>query len=78
MEIQQEISLNRNKSFIGKTIPCIIEAYADNGDVVARSEYDAPEIDGVVSIKTNKHVVPGDIEQVKIIDATEYDLIGEL
>ncbi len=78
MEIQQEISLNRNKGFIGKTIPCIIEAYADNGDVVARSEYDAPEIDGVVSIKTNKHVVPGDIEQVKIIDATEYDLIGEL
>ena len=78
MEIQQEISLNRNKSFIGKTIPCIIEAYADNGGVVARSEYDAPEIDGVVSIKTNKHVVPGDIEQVKIIDATEYDLIGEL
>ena len=73
--------MRRHVSFtirIGRTIPCIIEAYADNGDVVARSEYDAPEIDGVVSIKTNKHVVPGDIEQVKIIDATEYDLIGEL
>lgn len=78
MELQQQISYERNKSFIGKTIPCIIEAYSDNGEVVARSEFDAPEIDGVVSIKTDEHVTPGDIEQVKIVDATEYDLIGEL
>ena len=78
MEVQQNISLERNKSFIGKKIPCIIEAYSDDGDVVARSQYDAPEIDGVVTIKTDKHVVPGDIELVKIIDATEYDLIGKL
>ena len=76
MEIQQSISLERNRSFIGKRIPCIIEAYSDDGDVVARSQFDAPEIDGVVTIKTDKHVVPGDIELVKIIDATEYDLIG--
>ena len=78
MEIQQKISLERNKSFVGKKIPCIIEAYSDNGNVVARSEYDAPEVDGVVSIKTNKNVIPGDIELVKIIDATEYDLIGKI
>ena len=32
----------------------------------------------IVNIKTNKHVIPGDIEMVKIIDATEYDLIGVL
>ena len=78
MEIQQKISLERNKSFIGKKIPCIIEAFSDNGDVVARSQYDAPEIDGIVSIKTDKSVVPGDIELVKITDATEYDLAGRL
>ena len=78
MEIQQGISIERNRSFIGKTIPCIIECYADNGEIVARSQYDAPEIDGVVNIKTDKHVVPGDIEMVKIVDATEYDLVGEI
>lgn len=78
MKIQQKISLDRNRNFIGKEIPCIIEAFSDNGEVVARTQYDAPEIDGTVSIKTDKHVIPGDIEQVKIIDATEYDLIGEL
>ena len=78
MEVQQNISLARNRSFIGKKIPCIIEAYSDNGEVVARSQFDAPEIDGIVSIKTDKPVVPGDIEMVKIVDATEYDLIGKL
>ena len=78
MEIQQSISLERNRSFIGKKIPCIIEAFSDDGDVIARSQYDAPEIDGVVSIKTDKNIVPGDIEMVKIIDATEYDLIGKI
>lgn len=78
MEIQQGISLERNRSFVGKKIPCIIEAFSDDGDVVARSQYDAPEVDGIVSIRTNKHVVPGDIENVNIVGATEYDLLGEL
>lgn len=78
MAIQQQISLERNRSFIGKSLPCIIESFTDNGYVVARTQFDAPEIDGIVSIKTNKKVVPGDIEKVKIIDATEYDLIGKI
>ena len=78
MSIQQGISLERNRSFIGKKIPCIIEAFSDNGEVVARTQYDAPEIDGVVQIKTKKTVIPGDIELVKITGADEYDLKGKL
>ena len=78
MEIQQEISKERNQNFVGKLIPCIIECFSDEGEVIARTQFDAPEIDGIVNIKTNKHLVPGDIEFVKIIGATEYDLIGEI
>ena len=78
MEIQQEISKERNQSFIGKLIPCIIECYSDEGEVIARTQYDAPEIDGIVNIKTDKHVVPGDIELVRITSASEYDLFGEI
>lgn len=78
MEIQQEISAERNKKFIGKTIPCIIECFADDGEIIARTQYDAPEIDGIVNIQTDKMVVPSDIEMVKITDASEYDLIGEI
>lgn len=78
MEIQQKISAERNKSFVGKTLPCMIEYFTDEGQVAARTPYDAPEIDGMVYINTDKPVVPGDVEQVKIIDYTEYDLIGEI
>ena len=78
MEIQQEISIERNKKFVGKTIPCIIECSSDEGEVIARTQYDAPEIDGVVNIQTDKMVVPGDIEMVKITGSTEYDLVGEI
>jgi ribosomal protein S12 methylthiotransferase len=78
MKLQQGISLEVNKSFIGKTIPCIIENFTDDGYVVARSQNDAPEVDGVVYIKTDEPLTPGDIENVKIIDCDEYDLIGEI
>src|SRR5574344_177453 len=78
MELQQGISLEVNKSLVGKTLDCIIESFTDNGMVIARSQYDAPEVDGVVYIKTDKPVVPGDIEKVKITDCYEYDLIGEI
>lgn len=78
MELQQGISKTINESFIGKTLPCIIESYTDEGYVVARTQNDAPEVDGVVYIKTEEPLVPGDIENIKIIDCDEYDLIGEV
>ena len=78
MKLQQEISLENNKKYIGKTLPCIIEGYTDEGLVLARTQYDAPEIDGMVYITTDKQVVPGDIENVKIISSSEYDLYGEI
>ena len=45
---------------------------------ISITEYDAPEIDGVVNTKTNKHLVPGYIEYVRITAPGEYDLIGEI
>ena len=78
MELQQGISKEINEGFIGKTIPCIIESFTDDGYVIARSQNDAPEVDGLVYIKTDEQLVPGDIEDAKIIDCDEYDLIGTL
>ena len=78
MKLQQKISLEINKNFIGKTIPCIIEALSENSTVIARSYADAPEVDGLVYINTDKNPVPGDIEMVKITGCNEYDLFGEL
>lgn len=78
MKLQQQISLENNEKYIGLTIKCIVEGYTDDGIVILRSEHDAPEIDGVVYAKSNEPVVPGDIEEVKITRADEYDLFGEI
>ncbi len=77
MALQQEISYEINQSYIGQTVPCIVESFTDEGIVILRSEYDAPEIDGLVYVKSERPVVPGDIENVKIEKADEYDLFGK-
>ena len=78
MKLQQQISTEINKKFVGQILPCIIESFTDDGLVVARSQHDAPEIDGVVYIDTKKQVVPGDIEDVLITKSDAYDLYGTI
>ncbi len=78
MEIQRIISLEKNKEFLGRTIPVIIdekigEMYTFDG----RTEYDAPEIDNGVLI-TKGEASTGDIVPVRITEVTEYDLIGTI
>ena len=74
MSLQQKISREINEAYVGKVLPCIVEGYTDDGVVIMRSEHDAPEIDGMVYASSEKSVVPGDIENVKIERADEYDL----
>ena len=78
MKLQQKISREINEKYVGKTIPCIVEGYTDDGVVMLRSEHDAPEIDGMVYASSENPVVPGDIENVKIERADEYDLYGHI
>ena len=78
MLLQQKISKEINESFVGKTIPCMIEYITSDGFIVARSQRDAAEIDGLVYIKSDKNVIPGDIENVLITSANEYDLFGKI
>lgn len=78
MKLQQKISLENNEKYIGSTLKCIVEGYTDDGVIIMRSEHDAPEIDGVVYASCNRQVIPGDIENVIINEADEYDLFGEI
>ena len=77
MALQQKISYEINQSYIGKILDCIVEGYTDDGVVMLRSEHDAPEIDGLVYVNSDRHVVPGDIEKVLIEKSDEYDLFGK-
>lgn len=78
MKLQQKISLEVNKSFVGKELPCIIESITSDGVVIARSYRDAPEVDGLVYIETDKQLVPGDVENIRISGCDEYDLYGQV
>lgn len=73
MRLQQNISLVKNQSFIGRTLPVLIEGHAD-GISIGRSYRDAPEIDGMVVVEGE--VAVGDFVQVRIDGALEYDLTG--
>ncbi len=77
MKLQQKISREVNESYVGKTLPCIVEGYTDDGVVLLRSQHDAPEIDGIVYVSSEEKAVPGDIENVLIERADEYDLFGK-
>ena len=78
MKLQKQISRQVNEAFVGKNIPCIVEAVSSDGPVVARSYRDAPEVDGLVYIDTQEILVPGDIESVTITGCDDYDLFGKL
>ncbi len=77
MEIQNEISAEMNSSFVGKSINVIIDSL-EGEYFVARSERDAPEVDGEVLVEVDEKISIGNIYNVKIIDYNDYDLIAKL
>ncbi len=77
MEIQNEISAEMNSSFVGKNINVIIDSL-EGEYFVARSERDAPEVDGEVLVEVDEKITIGNIYNVKIIDYNDYDLIAKL
>ncbi|SVE38467.1 uncharacterized protein METZ01_LOCUS491321 [marine metagenome] len=75
LEIQHDISLEKNESFIGQTLQVLVD---QNGEDVSvgRTEFDSPEIDNIVHIKDNAET--GTFVKVDIKRANEYELIGDL
>lgn len=79
MKTQRDISNENNRKIIGKHLEVIVEEKDKNDSnlYLGRSYMDAPEVDGIVYIKSAKLKI-GDFARVKIIDAYEYDLTGEV
>lgn len=78
MELQQSISYNLNKNKVNNTYLALVEDIQGEKIYIGRSYMDAPDIDGLIYIKSNKKLIPGEFVNVKIIDSLEYDLIGEI
>ena len=76
MELQQGISLELNQLKIGKIIKVLVDR-KESGKFIGRSEFDSPEVDNEVIIKSKSYLRQGDFVPVKISSATEFDLTGE-
>ncbi|MBF0105126.1 MAG: 30S ribosomal protein S12 methylthiotransferase RimO [Deltaproteobacteria bacterium] len=79
MSIQQKISLKKNKALVGKQLKTLLEGPSRETELLlqGRCEGQAPDIDGVILIRDGTAPV-GTFCQVKIVEAYEYDLLGEI
>lgn len=79
MEVQQNISRDKHKAFVGKTLEVVVEGLSEESDLLlqGRMSQQAPEIDGVVLINDGQANI-GQFVKVRITESMEYDLIGEI
>jgi len=79
MALQQDISWELNQEKIGKTFKVLFDR-KEAGYFIGRTQYDSPEVDNEVLVKADKntYVKIGDFANVKILEAQEFDLFGEI
>ncbi len=79
MEIQQEIAYEHALSMKGRKLNVLVEGRIVDEDVYAARTYmDAPGVDGMVFLRSDRELLSGDIVTVLVTGADKYDLIGEL
>ncbi len=78
MRRQIDISREINEGKIGNTIRVIVDEKDEDGAYIGRTQYDAPEIDNAVVFRSDEILKPGDMVNVKITDAFDYDLVGRM
>jgi|TARA_B110000444_G_scaffold247878_1_gene271050 ribosomal protein S12 methylthiotransferase len=75
MEIQMNISAERNETLLGARIKCIVDREDANENYICRSEHDSPDVDNEIHLKSSGvHLKQGSFVEVEIIGASEYDL----
>ncbi|NIS08675.1 MAG: 30S ribosomal protein S12 methylthiotransferase RimO [Candidatus Dadabacteria bacterium] len=77
LNVQSDISLENNEALIGKTFGYFVEG-SEDGDYFGRISSQAPEVDGLTYITTDKKLKKGDFVQVRITEADIYNLHAEL
>ena len=79
MELQRDISLDYNASRVGSIVKVLVDDVLDGGVLVCRSEFESPDVDGEILVRNcPASVRPGDFIDVRISEAGDYDLVGEI
>jgi ribosomal protein S12 methylthiotransferase len=77
MSLQREISEDKLAAFHGSTLSVLVEKEAEADIYLARSMFQAPEVDGCVLVRSRRPLASGSLAEVRILETMEYDLIGE-
>ena len=78
MDLQASISRIKNEALIGSIQRVMIDGIDETGQLIGRTQGHAPEVDGAVYLRNPFSLRFGDFADVKITEALEYDLIGEI
>lgn len=78
MELQQEIAFEKAESLVGAEYNVMVEGYLpDEGVYVTRTYRDAPGVDGLLFLESNRDLMTGDFVRARVTGSKEYDLLGE-
>ncbi len=80
MKVQQEVSLSRQQERVGSVLKVLVEGRCEGAKEIftGRSEFDAPDVDGVVHVRALESLRIGEFVEVKITGAMAYDLTGDV
>lgn len=77
MALQSEISFELNQQKVGKVFQCIFDR-KEGDHFIGRTQYDSPDVDNEVLVDAKKHYINiGKFIDIRITEATDFDLIGE-
>ncbi len=79
MSIQRKISMKKNRALIGRELDVLVEGPSEDSELVMMGRHagQAPEIDGCVYLSGGS-ALPGEFRRVRVTQASDYDLVGEL
>ncbi|MBQ6541541.1 MAG: 30S ribosomal protein S12 methylthiotransferase RimO [Lachnospiraceae bacterium] len=80
MRLQKRISRSLSEEKVGKELSAMVEGRltGEEETYAARTEGDAPDVDGYIFIHSDRELLSGDIVRVRVTHAEDYDLLGEL
>ena len=80
MRLQKRISRSLSKEKVGREVSAMVEGRLteEEDTYAARTEADAPDVDGYIFIHSDRELLTGDIVRVRVTNAEDYDLLGEL
>lgn len=76
ISLQQEIACRFSESMVGKVLPVLVDGYNEDGDLIGRTQWDAPDVDPVVFLSPpqNSSLPPAEVGQIRMCEVSSVSL----